>query len=70
MERREDPSTVEFRSLAYLKHLLIDARLGEPQVRQFQIPYVAADPVNASLPEGNDRPGLLALIEESVDGDA
>jgi ubiquinone/menaquinone biosynthesis C-methylase UbiE len=69
MERRRDPSTVAFRTLAWLCRLFSDAGLGEPDVRMFQVPYLAADLVNASFPERNDRPGLLALIEGSVDGD-
>ncbi len=70
VERIRDPSTVEFRTLAYLRGLFVDAGLGEPEARLFQVPYLAADLVNASFPEGNDRAGLLALIESSVDGDA
>ncbi|CCJ08007.1 class I SAM-dependent methyltransferase [Methylocystis sp. SC2] len=70
MERFRDPSTMEFRTLAYLRRLFVDAGLGEPEARMFQVPYLAADLVNASFPEGDDRSGLLALIESSVEGDA
>jgi SAM-dependent methyltransferase len=69
MERLRDPSTVEFRTLAYFRQLFIDAGLGEPQAHMFQIPYLACDLVNASFPAGNDRSGVLALIESSVEGD-
>jgi len=70
MEQLRDPSTVEFRTLNYLRRLFVEMGLGEPVVRIFQVAYLAADLVNASFPEGNDRAGLLALIESSVKGDA
>jgi hypothetical protein len=70
MERWRDPSTVEFRTLGYLKGLFIDAGLGQPAARLFQIPYLAADLVNSSFPAGEDRAGLLELIERSLEADA
>ncbi len=69
MERRRDPSTVEFKTLDYLRRLFVDAGLGEPSIRMFEVPYLAADLVRASFPKGDDRAGLLELIEKSVDGD-
>ena len=69
MERRRDPSTVEFRTLDYLRRLFVDMRLGEPAVRTFQLSYLATDLVRGSFPQDNDRTGLLALIEGSIDGD-
>lgn len=70
MERRRDPSTVEFRTLAYLCRLFREAGLGEPDLQMFQVAYLAADLVKRSFPEGNDRSGLLALIESSVAHDS
>jgi ubiquinone/menaquinone biosynthesis C-methylase UbiE len=70
MERRRDPSTTEFRTLGYLRQLFVESGLGDPHVHMFQVPYLAADLVNASFPEGEDRVGLLALIEDSVESDA
>lgn len=70
MERWRDPSTIEFRTLDYLCGLFVKMRLGEPNVRIFQVSYLAADLVRKSFPEGDDRRGLLALIESSVEGDA
>ncbi len=70
MERRRDPSTVEFRTLNYLCRLLVEMGLGEPDIWPFQAAYLAADLVKASFPEGDDRLGLLALIESSVENDA
>lgn len=68
-ERLRDRSTVEFRTLAYLRRLFIDAGLGEPETRMFQVPFLAADLVAASFPVNDDRSGVLALIESSVEGD-
>lgn len=70
MERRRDPSTVEFRTLDYLRRLFVDTGLGEPVVRTFQISYLAADLVRGSFPGDKDRAGLLALIEGSGEGDS
>lgn len=70
MERRRDPSTVQFRTFAYLRGLFVAAGLSEPIVRTFRVPDLAADLVDASVPEEGDRAGLLALIEASVEGDA
>lgn len=69
MERRRDPSTVEFRTLPCLRALYLDTGLGEPEIRRFQVPYLASDLVRGSFPEGDDHAGLLALIESSIDGD-
>ncbi|MGP8120074.1 MAG: class I SAM-dependent methyltransferase [Xanthobacteraceae bacterium] len=69
MERLRDPSTVEFRTLNYLRRLFVDSGLGEPVVRMFQVTYRAADLVKGSYPEGDDRAGLLERVEGSVDGD-
>ncbi len=70
MERLRDPSTVEFRRQDYLCRLFVEAGLGEPDVRMFQVPYSAADLVAASFPEGDDRSGLQTLIERSVEHDS
>ena len=70
MERRRDPSTVEFRTLGYLCEMFAEMDLGEPEARMFQVSYLAADLVKASFPENDDRSGLLALIEGSVENDS
>jgi hypothetical protein len=44
--------------------------LGQPDIWPFQVTFLAADLVKASFPEGDDRLGLLALIESSVENDA
>jgi len=69
MERRRDPSTVEFRTLPYLRGLFEAAGLGDPQVQRFDVSYLASDLVARSFPVDNDRAGLLAMIESTVAGD-
>jgi hypothetical protein len=69
MERRRDPSTVEFRTILYLRRLFELAGLGDPEIQRFDVPHVAPELVARSFPENDDRAGLLALIEASVDGD-
>ncbi len=55
VERRRDPSTVSFRTVDYLRSLFVDAGLGEPQARFFQVAYLAEDLVGRSFPEDGDR---------------
>ena len=69
MERRRDPSTVEFRTLDYLKRLFLEAGLGEPRESQFLVGYRAADLVQNSVTDEAERAALLALYEASVEGD-
>lgn len=69
MERWRDPSTTEFRTFKYLRGLFELAGLGVPTVQRFDVPYLASDLIARSFPANDDRTGLLALIEDSVDGD-
>jgi SAM-dependent methyltransferase len=69
MERRRDPSTVEFRTLPYLRGLFEAAGLGDPEVQRFDVSYLASDLVARSFTVDNDRAGLLAMIESTVAGD-
>ena len=69
MERWRDPSTVAFRSHDDLVGLFLAAGLDWPAERRFQVPYLAHQLIAASFPAGDDRAGLQALFEASVDGD-
>jgi SAM-dependent methyltransferase len=69
MERFRDPSTVEFRTLGFLRQLFLDAGLGSPAAEHFQVPYLAHELIERSFPVNDDRQGLLRLIEDSVEGD-
>jgi ubiquinone/menaquinone biosynthesis C-methylase UbiE len=70
MERHRDPSTVEFRSLAWHLRLFRAAALPEPAARFYQVPAERDRLVAMSFPAGGDREGLGAMIDASVDGDA
>ena len=69
MERFRDPSTVEFRTLEFLRNLFRDAGLESPCVKHFQVSYIANELVARSFPAKNDSQGLLKLIDDSVEGD-
>jgi SAM-dependent methyltransferase len=69
MERYRDPSTVEFRPLAFLRGLFAIAGLPEPEVRFYQVPAERERVIAMSFPEGGDRAGLRAMLDASVEGD-
>jgi len=69
MDRIRDPSTVGYRTLPFLRELFQAAGMPEVFVRRFDVAYLASDFVARSFPLNDDRAGLLAMIEASVDGD-
>jgi SAM-dependent methyltransferase len=69
MERFRDPSTVEFRTLAYLVALFAGAGLPEPEMRFYQLPVERERLIAVSFPAGDDRAGLRAMLDACVDGD-
>ncbi len=69
MERHRDPSTVEFRPLAYLLALFAEVGLPRPRARHTQVPSERELLISVSFPAGGDRAGLRRMIDESVDGD-
>ncbi len=70
MERHRDPSTVEFRTLAYLRRLFADAGLPEPTERFYGVPAERERLVAMAFPAGDDRAALRAMIDAAVEGDA
>ena len=70
MERHRDPSTVEFRTLKYLRGLFADAGLPEPAQRFYGVPAERERLVAMAFPVGDDRAGLRAMIDAAVEGDA
>jgi ubiquinone/menaquinone biosynthesis C-methylase UbiE len=70
MERLRDPSTVEFRTLPYLRGLFALAGLPEPEARFYRVPFELDALVAHSFPAGGDRAGLRAMLAAAVDGDA
>lgn len=69
MERHRDPSTVEFRTLATLRGLFLDAGLGDPEETFFQVPSERESTITKSFPANDDREHLRRLITDSVNGD-
>lgn len=69
MELLRDPSTVEFRTLSYLKGLFAGANLPPPAARFYQVTADMDDLVSRSFPVNDDRDAVRRLIEASVDGD-
>jgi ubiquinone/menaquinone biosynthesis C-methylase UbiE len=69
MERHRDPSTVEFRPLAWHLALFRAADLPEPTARFYQVPAERDRLVAMSFPANDDRAGLRAMIDASVEGD-
>jgi len=70
MERHRDPSTVEFRTLGFLRRLFADAGLPEPEERFYGVPAERDRLIAMSFPAGDDRARLRAMIDGSVEGDA
>lgn len=70
MERLRDPSTVEMRPLAFLRGLFALAGLPKPEARFYSAAFELGRLVEGSFPAGDDRAGLRAMLEASVEGDA
>jgi ubiquinone/menaquinone biosynthesis C-methylase UbiE len=69
MERLRDPSTVEFRPLAFLLDLFAASGLPRPAASYFQVPVERERQIAKSFPAGDDRERLRRMIDESVEGD-
>jgi ubiquinone/menaquinone biosynthesis C-methylase UbiE len=69
MERHRDPSTVEFRTLAFLRGLFAKAGLSRPAEHFYAVPAELQRLLAMSYPADNDRAGLRAMIEAAVDSD-
>ena len=70
MERHRDPSTVEFRTLGFLRGLFADAGLPEPGMSFYGVAGERDRLVATSFPAGDDRARLRAMIDAGVEGDA
>jgi len=69
MERHRDPSTVEFRTLGYLKNLFANAGLPAPKAHFCQVAGDVERLIAMSFPVNGDREGLRRVIEDAVEGD-
>jgi len=70
MERHRDPSTVEFRTLRFLRGLFAEAGLPEPTERFYDVPAELERLLTLAYSAQEDRTDLRAMIEAAVDGDA
>ena len=70
VERRRDRSTVEFRTLSYLRNLFEAARLGDPKVDGSMFPTSRPTATRARFRQTVTSAGLLAMIEATVEGDS
>jgi ubiquinone/menaquinone biosynthesis C-methylase UbiE len=69
MECHRDPSTVEFRTLGFLRDLFAAVGLAPPTQRFYGMPAELERLIAMAYPAGDDKAGLRAMIEASVDGD-
>jgi ubiquinone/menaquinone biosynthesis C-methylase UbiE len=69
MERHRDPSTVEFRTLGLLRDLFAATGLREPEERFYGVPAELERLIAMAHPANDDREGLRAMIQATVDQD-
>jgi len=69
MERYRDPSTVEFRTLGFLRGLFTGSGLSQPAEHFYAVPAELERLLAMAYPANNDRAGLRSMIEATVDGD-
>jgi len=69
MERHRDPSTVEFRPLAFLLDVFAAAGLPAAAATSYQVPAERERLIAGSFPADDDRALLRRMIDASVDGD-
>src|SRR5262249_7112559 len=69
MERHRDPSTVEFRTLSFLRGLFAETGLPQRAEHFYAVPAELERLLAMAYPAKNDRAGLRAMIEAAVDGD-
>ncbi len=69
MERFRDPSTVEFRTLAFLRGLFPLAGLAAPEERFYNLSVERDQVIARSFPVNDDCAGLRAMLDAAVDGD-
>jgi ubiquinone/menaquinone biosynthesis C-methylase UbiE len=69
MERYRDPSTVEFRTLGFLRSLFRETGLPQPASRFYGVPAELEQLLARAYPLNDDRAGLRSMIEAAVEGD-
>lgn len=66
MERLRDPSTVEFRTLAFLTGLFGEAELPPPLVSRYQFPVEMEALLATSFPAHDDRDGVRRMLRAAI----
>ena len=69
MERLRDPSTVEFRSLAFLRDLYLHAGLPAPTSTFYHVPLEMEALLRTSFPAGDDHEAVRKMLRDAVEGD-
>jgi ubiquinone/menaquinone biosynthesis C-methylase UbiE len=69
MERLRDPSTVEFRTLAFFVTLFRNCDMPIPMCSFYQVPVEMEALLKTSFPKDDDRDGVRKLLREAVEGD-
>jgi ubiquinone/menaquinone biosynthesis C-methylase UbiE len=69
MERLRDPSTVEFRTLAFFVDLYRKYGMPIPTSSFYRVPVEMEALLKTSFPENDDRDGVRQLLREAVEGD-
>lgn len=70
MERHRDPSTVEFRTEAFLVGLFTSAGFAPPAITRFQVCYEVERLIAKSFPLNDDRETLKQMITQLIEIDA
>jgi ubiquinone/menaquinone biosynthesis C-methylase UbiE len=69
MERLRDPSTVEFRTLAFFSDLFRKYAMPLPTSSFYQMPVEMEALLKTSFPAGDDRDGVRKLLGDAIEGD-
>jgi hypothetical protein len=69
MERLRDPSTVEFRTLAFFTDLFRKSGMPLPTSSFYQMPVEMEALLKTSFPAGDDRDGVRKLLRDAIEGD-
>jgi ubiquinone/menaquinone biosynthesis C-methylase UbiE len=70
MERHRDPSTTEFKTLAFLCGLFAESGLPSPAIRPFHVVYEREQMVAKAFPANDDRALLVKMIDDLIATDA
>jgi SAM-dependent methyltransferase len=70
MERHRDPSTAEFRSLAFLHGLFVAAGFAPPKILRFLVTYERERLIAKSFPVDDDRDTLRRMLDDLIASDA